>query len=432
MDDPGKNVAPEFEIPDQIEEEDSDNLSGNGSAEEKETNPNIELFAADRKRKAAATVQVLAYGLNCSVEEKRKRKVVQARKKLLDRPVGWSPFGLPGWDSAKTRTDSRAIIKDLVKTIPLPYQAKDKAEVRGRRNKGKRSIEIPQGGKLKSAASVGTYDHSSLTTRGAPTPVLDVPVDVSTEISFAEFNEFFSPTEFACAETLATVAEVPILYNPEGAVAEDPICYNQGGDYEEARNRLSAILSLDFDHLLLDPDTLARTLHLSTALKENAGFNPFQLAMLKMVEEIPLLSDDIVEFKDLNMEIKTLFSELESNILRVACSWTKYRDSIITLSDLQVDVSANLYAARMLDHQILQLQTRRVELANLLESKKNAMIELISAQTKIAGTLPKTSDDEQVEAADLKKPGGSAKKKPIIDNWAKILDGFFPLKDFIF
>lgn len=116
MDDPGKNVAPEFEIPDQIEEEDSDNLSGNGSAEEKETNPNIELFAAHRKRKAAATVQVLAYGLNCSVEEKRKRKVVQARKKLLDRPVGWSPFGLPGWDSAKTRTDSRAIIKDLVKS----------------------------------------------------------------------------------------------------------------------------------------------------------------------------------------------------------------------------------------------------------------------------------------------------------------------------
>ncbi|RVW91234.1 hypothetical protein CK203_031713 [Vitis vinifera] len=201
---------------------------------------------------------------------------------------------------------------------------------------------------------------------------------------------------FACAETLATVAEVPILYNPEGAVAEDPICYNQGGDYEEARNRLSAILSLDFDHYCFDPDTLARTLHLSTALKENAGFNPFQLAMLKMVEEIPLL---------------------------IACSWTKYRDSIITLSDLQVDVSANLYAARMLDHQILQLQTRRVELANLLESKKNAMIELISAQTKIAGTLPKTSDDEQVEAADLKKPGGSAKKKPIIDNWAKILDG---------
>lgn len=319
--------------------------------------------------------------------------------------------------------------------IPLPFHPKENATERGKRNKGKQSMEIPQGGKLKSVAPMETIDeHSFLTTGGNPTPVLDVPIDVSTEISFAEFNEFFSPDEFACAETLASVAEVPVLYNPEKAVAVEDlimISYNQGDDYGEARSRLSSILSLDFDHLLLDPDNLARTLHLSTALKENSSFNPFQLTMLKMIEDIPLLSEDILEFKELNMEIRTLFSELESNILRVACLWTKYRDSKITLCDLQVDVCANLYAARMLDNQVSQLQARRVELANLLESKKNAMIDLIAAQKQIDESLLKASDDKQVEN-DLKKEGGSAEKQPMIDDWAKILTGFHPLKDFIF
>ena len=118
MDGPGKDAAPEFEIPEQTEEEedDQDDLSGDGSAEEREKNPSMEMSAVDRKRKAAATVQVLTYGLNYSTAaEKRKRKVVQAKKKPIDRPVGWSPFGLPGWDDAKNRTDSRTNLKDLLK-----------------------------------------------------------------------------------------------------------------------------------------------------------------------------------------------------------------------------------------------------------------------------------------------------------------------------
>lgn len=283
-------------------------------------------------------------------------------------------------------------------------------------------MAIPQGGKHD--------EHSFLKSKGGATPGLDV----STEISFAEFNEFFTPADFACAETLASVAEFPISYHiPEGALAVDPISYyNRGDDYEEACARLSSILAMNFDELLLDRDMLARTLHLSTELKENSGFNSFQLALLKMVEEIPLLSDDIVEFNDLNVEVKALFSEMETNLLRVACQWTKYRDSKITLSDLQGDVNRNLQAARSLDNQITNLRARRVELANLIESKKNAMIELIQAQKNIAGTLLETSDDEPVEAADRKDPGGSTKKKPKIDDWAKTLVAFHPLKDFIF
>ena len=321
----------------------------------------------------------------------------------------------------------------IFSAIELPFEPKDKAALGGKRNKGRRAIEMPQEGKLESADSMETNDLSFLTIGGDPTPMVDVPIDVSTEINFAEFNEFFSPDEFDCAEILASVADVPISYNPEEAVAKDPVSYNQGNDYEEARIRLSSILSLDFDHFLLDPDNLARTLHLSTELKGNAGFSPSQLAMLNMVEEIPLLSEDIVEFKKLNMEIKTLFSELESHILRVACLWTKYRDLKMTVSDLKADVIVDLHAAKMLDNQILQLQGRRVELANLLESKKLAMIELIAAQKQFDDTLHKASDDEQVDAdLKLKKPGGSAKKKPMIDDWAKTLEGFHPLKDFIF
>lgn len=116
MDGHGKDAAREFKTPDQTVEEDEENLSGYGSGEEKEADTNLELSTADRKRKAAATVQVLTYGVNYSAVEKRKRKVVQARKKLVERPMGWSPFGLPGWEDAKTRTDSRTIIKDLLKS----------------------------------------------------------------------------------------------------------------------------------------------------------------------------------------------------------------------------------------------------------------------------------------------------------------------------
>lgn len=119
MDDSDNNTSPDqFEIVDQAIEEEENNHSGNGSVEEKERSPspNIELSAtADRKRKAAPAVQIINYGLACSAVEKRKRKMIQTRKKPLDRPFGWSPLGFPAWDSTRPRTDSRSIIRDLVK-----------------------------------------------------------------------------------------------------------------------------------------------------------------------------------------------------------------------------------------------------------------------------------------------------------------------------
>lgn len=243
--------------------------------------------------------------------------------------------------------------------------------------------------------------------------------DPSAGINFVQFDKFVNSLAKIFGQPTTTSISLMslLLCNKDGSS-------NPRVDFIFARQRLSLILPIDF-HVLFNPAKSKEVVNLATMLQKDTTLSAKQVAMLKLIEEIPLLGKDILEIKELARQVKVFFFNLESNFLKAASLWKEYKKSKEKFETLRAEVDLDVAALQTFDEGIKNLNARYSILVCSLEMKRKTMVELKSSLKETLEKINKVGND--IRVANTMKEEWEEKKKLLIDRCKTILAKFTPL-----
>ncbi|KAL5746742.1 hypothetical protein ACOSQ2_024039 [Xanthoceras sorbifolium] len=199
-------------------------------------------------------------------------------------------------------------------------------------------------------------------------------------------------------------------------------------DLVDSPKSLASLLPMDLDILDDHSAKLTELVHLSTKLQKETGLNSDQLSMLKMIiEEVPHLNEQTLKLKELREQVEKCAASLDSNLTKATLMLEQYSDSKKEVSNLQVQMDANTNDIKETDDQIMKLQNRRFELAEIGEMKKNAMVELDSSLKNMKQNLLNIVEENNFSNGSKEL---EAKKKSLSNHCNEIIARFAPLKSF--
>jgi hypothetical protein len=248
-------------------------------------------------------------------------------------------------------------------------------------------------------------------------------------------------------DTLAGTANIPEfdkILNTLGKVFPQPsaasvallslvLCNDFGSlnpkiDLILARQRLSSLLPIDYN-ILIDAPKLIEVVTLSNMLQNDTTLSANQLARLKLIVEIPLLSKDIIEIKELAGQVENFFVSVASEFFKATTLWKEYSKSMEKIKSLQAEVEVDVVALKEFgDDQSIILNARHSVLVCSVEMKKNMIMELESSVKEIGNQIYMVSD--YIKAAIARKQDRGVNRKMLTDRCRKILDKFALLEDF--
>lgn len=194
-----------------------------------------------------------------------------------------------------------------------------------------------------------------------------------------------------------------------------------------ARQKLSSLLPLNF-HVLVDPSKLNQLVTLSKMLQNDTTLSAHQLAMLKLIGDIPSLSKDIIEIKELAEQVQKFFVDIRSNCLKTRSLLEEHKKSMDKLKTLQAEVNENASSLQGLGDQITNHNARHSISLCSLEMKKTIIVELESSLQEIGNQIRKVLDD--IKLTNTRKRDWEVKKKLLTERCNKVLAKFTPLKGF--
>lgn len=197
----------------------------------------------------------------------------------------------------------------------------------------------------------------------------------------------------------------------------------------ESRRKLSSLLDMDFPSLV-SSGNLSELRILAAKLRKDPSLSVDQLIKLKLIEEIPLISEAFLETKGIIQQADKFFSDLEVKKAKVIPLKNEYMELKDKAGQLQIEIDSSSSAVEEIDYQIAQLQCRRAELSSTNESKKKEKIKLASAQKISANSIRTFAGEMQLAYSEM--PEWELKKINAANREVEILAKFATLKGFPF
>lgn len=222
-----------------------------------------------------------------------------------------------------------------------------------------------------------------------------------------------------------------ILYQlvPKAPTLDSSLLETDEDFFARARAELSSLLSQDLSSLITS-DKLPIVTDLSSKLRSDPDLTLEELSVLDLILEIPLVSDDLQNAKEVKAEARKFYADLETNIALVSKLKNKYTLSKDKLAVLQAENALNLPTVEEIDEQLAKLRSRRGELAKALEENEAQIAELSSTQKRILNSLPKIVNE--VKSANTEKAEWAVKQKEAEKQELQILAKFAPVEGFSF
>ncbi|XP_059294086.1 uncharacterized protein LOC132047176 isoform X1 [Lycium ferocissimum] len=195
----------------------------------------------------------------------------------------------------------------------------------------------------------------------------------------------------------------------------------------DSRKKLVNVLRIGFPALFTS-DKLTEVTTLSLELQNEPDLSDRELSMLKLIQEIPLASNDFLEAKRVVKEADKFFAGLEAKLTRVTTLRDEYNASKQEIALLEVEDISTSSAIQEIDEKIAVLQSRRAALAKVADRTNKKMAEAKSKQRKVMGHLPKIVDEIQV--ANSQSSEWKLKKQKSAEKEVEILTKFAPLRGF--
>lgn len=197
-----------------------------------------------------------------------------------------------------------------------------------------------------------------------------------------------------------------------------------------AREKLSSLLAVDFPSLISSEELSKLAADCALKLQNEPNLSPQELAMIKLILEIPFIRKCFLEAKETLNEADKFFADLDSKIVLAASLKQKYIKSKEEMGVLQAEEGSMLLAMTETDEQIARLQSYRSSLVQAVEITNKKMIEKASSQKEVMDSLPKVV--LEVQAANSMRREWELKKNKSAENETEILAKFAPLKGFSF
>ncbi|XP_059433792.1 uncharacterized protein LOC132166944 isoform X2 [Corylus avellana] len=197
----------------------------------------------------------------------------------------------------------------------------------------------------------------------------------------------------------------------------------------ESRRKLSSLLNMDFPSLVSSGNLSELTI-LASTLRKDPSLNVDQLITLKLIEEIPLISEAFLETKGVIEQADKFFADLEAKKAKVTPLKNEYRELKDKAGQLQREIDSSSTAVEEIDDQIAQLESRRAALSSTIETKKKEKVKLASSQKMKANSIQTFAGEMQLAYSE--KPEWELKKINAACRAAGILAKFAILKGFSF
>ena len=231
-------------------------------------------------------------------------------------------------------------------------------------------------------------------------------------------------------EYLSTLEDILVLPRTETSLSDPGVpATNLENEMTECRTKLSSLLAMDFSSLV-SSDNLAEVATLAVQLRKDPTLSIDQLIKLKLVEEIPLVSEAFKEAKGNIEEADKFFAELEAKKLKVPSLKKEFSELKDKVAQIQVEIDRSLSSIQEIDDQIMQLQSKRREMSSALETMHNRRLELTSTQAVVANSI--TTIVGEIQHANSEKPKWDLVKAKCAQRVAEIQERFITLSGLTF
>lgn len=250
-------------------------------------------------------------------------------------------------------------------------------------------------------------------TNTTPAPLPPNP-NFNAQLDIAEFNDIL--------KSLDTLFPQPARFDPDFIFSDSPRVSIT--DLADTRKRLSLLLPLNF-RLLVDSKRVAELADLSTILlKTDPTLNPYQVSMLKLIQQLPSTHKTATEVKQLAEDIEVFLGLLQSNMTRASLLRGHYKESLRIVAKLRAEVDANVDHEQMPKH-VTRGRSKLVSIGNM---KMKELGDVSSYHNQLADNFARVS--REIRAAVSEKRVFEARKILLKDHCVEILDKFSSLKRF--
>lgn len=282
--------------------------------------------------------------------------------------------------------------------------------------------EAPNGTKRRKVLTpVEVVQNPNLASPNNTTPAQLPPnPNFNAQLDIAEFNDIL--------KSLDALFPQPARFDPDFIFSDSPRVSIT--DLADTRKRLSLLLPLNF-RLLVDSIKVAELADLSTMLlKTDPTLNPYQVSMLKLIQQLPSTHKTATEVKQLAEDIEVFLGLLQSNMTRASLLRGQYKESLRIVAKLRAEVDANVEAVRKLDHEQMpkHVTRRRSKLVSIGNMKMKELGDMRSYHNQLADNFARVS--REIRAAVSEKRVFEARKILLKDQCVEILDKFSSLKRF--
>ncbi|XP_027362542.1 uncharacterized protein LOC113870141 [Abrus precatorius] len=229
-------------------------------------------------------------------------------------------------------------------------------------------------------------------------------------------------------DTLEDLLVVP----PTETSQSDPVIHATTLDNEMmecCKEKLSSFLAMDFPSLA-SCNNVVEVATLASQIRKDPSLSVDQLAKLKLVEQIPLVSEAFLEAKGNIEEADKFFADLEAKTLEVPILKNKYNDLKDQVAHTEAEIDKISIAIQEIDDQISQLHSKRNEISSAFETKQKRKAELTSRQTMVASSIPTIVHEIQLGLSEKSK--WELKKANSAQRVAEIHEKFITLRDTTF
>lgn len=150
------------------------------------------------------------------------------------------------------------------------------------------------------------------------------------------------------------------------------------------KKKLSFLLDVDFPSLLSCNDVVVEVATLASQIRKDPTLSVEQLAQVKLVEQLPLVSEAFLEAKGDIEEADKFLGVLEAKKRKVLSLKNDYKEKV---AQRESEMDRNTLAIQEIDDQIRQLQSKRSELSAALESMQKGKVELTSGEAGVANSI---------------------------------------------
>ncbi|TKY71169.1 hypothetical protein E2542_SST07464 [Spatholobus suberectus] len=198
---------------------------------------------------------------------------------------------------------------------------------------------------------------------------------------------------------------------------------------ECCKKKLSSLLAIDFPSLVSRNDVV-EVATLASQIRKDPNLSVDQLAKLKLVEQIPLVSEAFLEAKENVEEADKFLADLEAKKVKVPSLKNEYNELKDKVAQREAEMDRSALAIQEIDDQIRQLESKRNEICSALETMQKSKVELTCRLTKFANSIPTLVHEIQLGLSEKSK--WELKKANNAKRVAEILAKFVTLRGLTF